>query len=74
MAGTFTCAVGFTVIVKVTDGPEQVTPPFVKVGVTVIVATCGVVPLFTAVNELIHPPAAPLAASPILVLSLVHVQ
>ena len=51
--------VGFTVIVKETDAPVQ---PF-AVGVTVIVATTAVVPLFVAVNEAIFP--VPLPANPI---------
>ena len=51
--------VGFTVIVKETGVPVQ---PF-AVGVTVIVATTAVVPLFVAVNEAILP--LPLPANPI---------
>ena len=43
--------------------PVQLTPPLMKVGVTVIVAVTGVVPLFTAVKEGILP--VPLAARPI---------
>lgn len=50
-------------MVNVVAVPEQVEPPLVKVGVTVIVATTGAVPLFTAVNEAMSP--VPLAASPI---------
>ena len=52
-----------TVIVKLVVGPVQGTPPLVKVGVTVIVAVTGEVPLFTAVNAAILP--VPLAARPI---------
>ena len=50
-----TWAEGFTVIVNVLELPIQFVAPFVKVGVTVIVATIGVVPVFTAVNEGIFP-------------------
>jgi hypothetical protein len=46
----FTDGVGFTVIVNDTDGPVQVTPPLVKLPVTVIVATTGAVPLLVATN------------------------
>jgi hypothetical protein len=35
---TVTCAVGLTVMVKISGGPVQDTEPFEKVGVTVIVA------------------------------------
>jgi hypothetical protein len=55
--------VGFTVIENNLSAPEQVTPAFVYFGVTVIVATTGVVPLFTAVNAAIFP--VPLPVSPI---------
>ena len=51
-----------TVIVKLVVGPVQGTPPLVKVGVTVIVAVTGAVPLFTAVNAAILPD--PLANNP----------
>ena len=44
--------------------------PFVKVGVTVIVAVTGAVPVFTPTKEAMSP--VPLAASPIEVLSLVQ--
>jgi hypothetical protein len=57
-------------MVKVFEGPVQLTDPFVKVGVTVIVAVTGVVPLFVAVKDAILP--LPLAAKPMLVLSFVH--
>ena len=59
-----TIGVGLTVMVNVVAVPVAVTPPLVKVGVTVIVATTGVVPVFTAVNTGRLP--VPLAASPIL--------
>jgi hypothetical protein len=54
-----TVGAGFTVIMNVIGAPVQ---PF-AVGVTVIVATTGVVPALIAVNEGISP--VPLAASPI---------
>ena len=66
----FTCADGLTVIVKDLGLPVQGTKPFVKVGVTVMVATCGVPVEFKAVNEFI--PSTPLSAKPILALSLVQ--
>jgi hypothetical protein len=50
---------GFTVIVKVRGVPTQP----LAVGVTVIVAITGVVPVFVAVKVGIFP--VPLAASPI---------
>ena len=42
-------------MVNVLGVPIQFVAPFVKVGVTVIVATLGVVLVFTAVNEGIFP-------------------
>lgn len=54
------------VSVKVFDNPEQPS----KLGVTLMVATIGFVPLFTAVNAGISP--APLAPIPIVGLSLVQ--
>lgn len=50
-----TFGVGLTVIVKVCEGPIHVTEPFVKFGVTVIVATTGVVPVLTAVKAAMLP-------------------
>ena len=70
LAGWFTCAVGFTVIVKVLDGPLQLVPPLAKVGVTVMVATTGAVPVLIAVNEAILPVPDP--GSPIAGVSLVQ--
>ena len=55
--------VGFTVIVKVIGVPVQLTPPLVKVGVTVMVATTCPGVLFMAVKLAIFP--TPLAANPI---------
>ncbi len=54
-------------IVKVWGVPVQLTPPLVKVGVTVMVAVTGEVPLLMAVKEEMFP--LPLAPSPIDVLS-----
>ena len=50
--------------------PEQVVPALVKRGVTIIVATTGLVPEFTAANDAIFP--LPLAAKPIPGLSFVQ--
>ena len=68
--GSFTCAVGFTVIVNVSVGPSQLTPALVYVGVTTIVAVTGEVPLLTAVKEAMSP--LPVAAKPILGVSFSH--
>ncbi len=57
-----TFAEGFTSIVKVVAVPAQLFV-FAKVGVTVIVAVTGAVPLFVAVNEGKLP--TPDAANPI---------
>ena len=64
--GVTTVGVGCTVIVKLVDAPVQP----LAVGVTVIVATWSVVPLFTAVNDAILP--VPLPARLILVLLFVQ--
>ena len=58
-------------IVKVFEGPSQVTPPFVKEGVTTSVTTTGEEPLFTAANAAIIL-VVPLGASPIDGVSFVH--
>ena len=50
---------GYTVIVKVMAGPGQEIPPPVNVGVTVMVATTGSVPLLVAVNKILPVPDAP---------------
>ena len=63
LATAFTVAVGFTVIVNVDAMPTQLTPLFVKVGVTIIVATTGAVVLLVATKVGILP--VPLAAIPI---------
>ena len=59
----FTFPVGFTVMVNVLDVPTQLTPAFVKVGVTVMVAVTGVLLALVATKEAILP--APVAAKPI---------
>ncbi|MNQ88105.1 hypothetical protein D3C85_1033580 [compost metagenome] len=55
---------------KVFVVPLQSTLPLLKVGVTIIVATIGVVPLLIAVKEGMFP--FPEAANPIEVVLLVH--
>ena len=65
-----TAGVGLTVMVNVTGGPVQIAVPFVRVGVTEIVAIMGVIPAFTAVKGAILP--EPLAARPIPGALLVH--
>ena len=65
----FTVGIGFTVMVNVIGVPGQVTP-LLKLGVTVMVATCGVVPALVAAKLAILP--APDAARPMLVLLLVQ--
>ena len=69
LATGFTVGIGLTVIVKVIGVPGQVMV-LLKFGVTVIVATCGVVPALVATKLAILP--TPLAARPILVLLLVQ--
>ena len=68
----FTCAVGFTVISNGVAGPVQLTPPFSNVGVTVIVAITGLVPVLIAVKAGISP--VPDAANPIEVKSFVQLN
>ena len=62
---------GLTVMMKVFDGPLQLTEPLVMVGVTVMVAIAGAVPVFIATNAGILP--VPVAPSPMLVLLFVQV-
>lgn len=69
-AGWLTLAVGFTVMVNVVAVPEQLMPPLVNVGVTVIVAVTGVLPVLIAINDGMA--LAPLAPRPIEVLLLVQ--
>jgi hypothetical protein len=61
----YTVGAGFTRMVKVRGGPGQLTAGFppVNMGVTVIVATCTVFVVLTAVKNGIFP--VPLAANPI---------
>lgn len=66
-AGTSTVGVGFTVIIYVDAGPVQ---PF-AVGVTVMVAVIGLLPVLEAVNPAILP--VPLPARPMLVFEFVQV-
>jgi hypothetical protein len=56
-------------MVKVRGVPVQVTPALVKLGVTVIVAIIGVVPVFVGVKLKLP---VPLAANPIAVLLFVQ--
>lgn len=49
-------------MVKVIDGPVQVIPALVKLGITVMVAVTGALPVLTAVKEGISP--VPPAAKP----------
>ena len=63
---TFTCPLGFTVIVNCLGGPSQLMSLLVYVGVTVILAIIGDVPGFVAANEMVSSPSIP---SPIVVLS-----
>lgn len=63
---------GFTAMVNVDAVPLQTTPPLVKLGVTVIVAVTGEVPVLTAVNEAMLP--VPLADKPMAGLLLLQVN
>ena len=65
-----TVGIGFTVMVKVLEGPVQVTPALVKLGVTTMVATTGNAVALIAVKLAILP--MPLAANPIEGLELVQ--
>ena len=65
-----TFGIGLTVIVKVTGAPLHDTPPFVYVGVIVIVELIGVLPVLVVTNDGMFP--VPLAANPIAVLELVQ--
>jgi hypothetical protein len=56
--------------VKVFDGPEQILPPLLKLGVTIIVELTGEVPEFIAVKEEMTP--VPFAGSPMDTLSFVQ--
>ena len=65
MATEFTVGVGFTAIVKFFEVPLQVSPPFVKDGVTVIKLEIGEFVEFVAVNAAIFP--VPFAPKPVVV-------
>ena len=58
-------------MVKLFTAPSQVTDPFSKWGVTVMVATTGAVAVLVTVNDGMS--SVPLAARPMEVLSLVQV-
>ena len=60
--GLVITGVGSTVMVNSLDSPSHEVSPFSNVGITVIVATTGVFPLFTTVKDGISP--FPLAAKP----------
>jgi hypothetical protein len=60
-----TVGVGFTEMVKSSGVPEQITPPFSKLGVTVMVAVTGAFVVLVAWKEVICP--LPVAPSPIVV-------
>jgi hypothetical protein len=64
-AASVTIGVGFTVMVKLFAVPTQVTPPLVKLGVTVMVATTGAWVILVPTNDGIFP--VPVAAKPMLV-------
>ena len=68
----FTWAVGLTVISKGVAGPVQLTPPFSNIGVTVIVAITGFVPVLIDVKAGMFP--VPEAAKPIEVKSFVQLN
>lgn len=70
LATAFTDGTGLTVIVNVRGVPEQVTPPLVKVGVTVIVAVATALVVLVVVKLAILP--VPAAARPMLLLLLVQ--
>jgi hypothetical protein len=72
LATAFTVAVGFTVMLNVFAVPTQLTPPFINVGVTIIVATTGAVVVLVAINVGILP--APFAAKPMDGALFVHVN
>ena len=62
-AGWSTCAVGFTVMVKLFAGPSQICDPLSKCGVTMMVAITGEEPELTGEKFKISP--FPLAGNPI---------
>ena len=70
-AMVLTVGIGLTLMINDLEEEAQTGPPG-KVGVTVIVAINGLVPVFVAVKEGIFP--VPLAARPIAVLSLTQLN
>ena len=52
-AGWLTCPSGFTVMVKLFEGPGQFVPPLLNVGVTVIVPVIGALVELVAVKEIL---------------------
>lgn len=60
-----TCPTGLMVRVNVLEGPVQFVPPFEKVGVTVIVATIGLVVLFIGVKTGRFPVPEPFKPIPV---------
>ena len=67
-----TDGVGFTVSVKDTVSPSQLTPPFSKEGITAIVATIGEFVVFVAVKDKMSP--FPVLVKPIAALLFSHVK
>jgi hypothetical protein len=65
-----TAGEGFTVMVNICTGPLQAMPPLVWVGVTVMVATIGKLPVLEATKEFMSPD--PLAARPMVLLLFVQ--
>ena len=57
--GLSTCAVGLTVIVKISSSPSQTLPSNSNSGVTVIVASTGAVVEFVAVKFILSFPERP---------------
>ena len=57
-AGSFSCPSGFTVMLNVREGPGQLVPPFVKMGVTVTVPVIGWLVVFAAVKDIFPLPDA----------------
>ena len=65
-----TCATGFTVMLNFSGGPELITPPLAKLGVTQKIDVTGAAPEFIAVKDGMLP--LPEAAIPIDLLLLVQ--
>lgn len=69
--GLESAGVGFTVIMKVWEGPGQSTEPLLNEGVTVNVEVIGVEPVFVALNDRLPVPSVP---SPIAVFVFVQLK